>query len=170
MIHAVGSAYSPADWAGFAAAQLGASAALAGLVFVGVSINLDRIMRLKHLPDRALEALILLTSILFSSSLVLVPGQSTVVLGGELLVLALVLWALVSLLHRHTLRVMDPTYRAPSLLHIVMSQAAAVTYVVSGASLALHAGGGLYWLVPATVLALATSLLSAWVLLVEVMR
>jgi hypothetical protein len=166
----VGSAYSLADWAGFAAAQVGASAALAGLIFVGVSINLDRIMRLKHLPDRGLEALMLLTSILLSSSLVLVPGQSTAVLGAELLVMALVLWVLVSLLQRHTLRVMDPTFRAPNLLHIVVSQAAAVGYLVTGASLAVHAGGGLYWLVPATVLALVTSLISAWVLLVEIMR
>ena len=34
------SAYDPAAWSDFALAQLGASAALLGLVFVGFSINL----------------------------------------------------------------------------------------------------------------------------------
>ena len=32
------------------------------------------------------------------------------------------------------------------------------------------AGGGLYWLVPATVLAILAGLVNTWVLLVEIMR
>jgi hypothetical protein len=39
-------AYDPSEWADFFVASAGASAALTGLVFVAVSINIDRILRL----------------------------------------------------------------------------------------------------------------------------
>ncbi len=42
-------------WENFFVAEVGASAALAGLIFVGVSINLNRILSLPRLPDRALR-------------------------------------------------------------------------------------------------------------------
>ena len=40
--------------------QAGASAALAGLLFVAISINLDRILNCRGLPGRAGEAIVLL--------------------------------------------------------------------------------------------------------------
>ena len=45
-------------WDSFFAAQVGASAALAGLVFVGISINLTKIIASGYLPNRAQEALL----------------------------------------------------------------------------------------------------------------
>ena len=69
-------------WDSFFVAQVGASAALAGLVFVGVSINLTKIMSVADLPARALEAVVVLLSVLIESSLLLVPGQPTVLEGG----------------------------------------------------------------------------------------
>ena len=47
-------------WENFNIAEVGASAALLGLLFVGVSINLARIISLPGLPNRALLALIIL--------------------------------------------------------------------------------------------------------------
>src|SRR5690606_5287999 len=64
-----------ADWKDFFGAQLGASATLAGLIFVGVSLNLTRILAAAFLPLRALLALGLLVAILVVASLLLVPGQ-----------------------------------------------------------------------------------------------
>ena len=43
-------------WENFLLAQVGASAALAGLIFVGGSINLTKILSLPALPARAFEA------------------------------------------------------------------------------------------------------------------
>lgn len=51
-------------WERFLVAQVGASAALAGLVFVSVSINLARILSSGGLPESALEALVLLLAVL----------------------------------------------------------------------------------------------------------
>jgi hypothetical protein len=46
-------AYSAAGWENFLVAETGAAAALAGLLFVAVSINLSRIVSYPGLPGRA---------------------------------------------------------------------------------------------------------------------
>ena len=55
------------DWHDFFLAQAGAAGVLTGLVFVGVSINLQKI--LSDLTGRAVEALILLVAVLVASVL-----------------------------------------------------------------------------------------------------
>jgi hypothetical protein len=45
----------PAGWDNFFVAEVGAAAALSGLLFVAVSINLTRILAIPHLPARAAE-------------------------------------------------------------------------------------------------------------------
>jgi len=57
-------ASSPADWEGLFLAGAGASAALAGLLFVAVSINLTRILEVSGRPGRAGEAIVLLVAVL----------------------------------------------------------------------------------------------------------
>ena len=49
-------------WSDFFVAQVGATAALAGLVVVAISINLQRILSFPQLPGRAAEMLILLVA------------------------------------------------------------------------------------------------------------
>jgi modulator of FtsH protease len=70
-----------AGWTDFFAADAGASAALAGLLFVAVSINLGRILEFSRLPLRAGEALVALLSVLFVATVGLVPGQSDYAYG-----------------------------------------------------------------------------------------
>jgi modulator of FtsH protease len=71
-------------WSDFFAAEVGASAALAGLLFVAVSINLRQILKFPHLPTRALEALATLLCVLVISTFALVPGQTALVHGLEM--------------------------------------------------------------------------------------
>ena len=78
-------AYSTDGWGNLFLAGAGASAALAGVLFVAMSINLERILQGAGLPGRAGEAIVLLVAVLVVSMLGLVPGQSPTVLGGELL-------------------------------------------------------------------------------------
>ncbi|HEX4025820.1 MAG TPA: hypothetical protein VHX52_14125 [Steroidobacteraceae bacterium] len=61
-------------WDDFLVAEVGASAALAGLLFVAVSINLSSILKYPHLPTRAIEALTTLLCVLVICSWALVPG------------------------------------------------------------------------------------------------
>ena len=87
-------------WGEFFVAQAGAAAVLAGLVFVGVSINLGKIVAIPSMPSRALEAMVLLVAILVQSSLMLVPEQSLTALGFEVLAVALVVWVALAAIER----------------------------------------------------------------------
>jgi hypothetical protein len=75
------------EWQNFFVATSGSAAALTGLIFVGVSINLNRILSFPRLADRALISLILLFSILIASILFLVPSQNSLTLSIEILIL-----------------------------------------------------------------------------------
>ena len=66
---------SLATWQPFFAAQLGAGAALLGLLFVGLSLNLSRILAIPSLRLRAEVGLMLLVLQIVLSSIMLVPDQ-----------------------------------------------------------------------------------------------
>src|ERR1700683_2915403 len=78
-------------WTNFFVAEVGAAAALSGLIIVAISINLQRILSFPQLPGRAAEMLILLVGALTACSLALMPGQPLKVLGGEILAAGLLM-------------------------------------------------------------------------------
>jgi modulator of FtsH protease len=63
-------------WEPFFTAQVAASAALTGLVFVALSINLARIMQYSQLVHRAAEAVVLLGQPIAVGLAVLAPYRS----------------------------------------------------------------------------------------------
>ena len=74
-----------AEWNTFFTAQAAAAAALTGLVFVALSINLRQILADPALPGRAGEALLLLVQPVIVALAALIPRQPAHALGGELL-------------------------------------------------------------------------------------
>jgi hypothetical protein len=82
------------EWHDFFLAQAGAAGVLSGLVFVGISINLPKIVSDPGLGlrGRAAEALILLVGVLTASILLLVPGQGQLMVGAEVLTIGLATW------------------------------------------------------------------------------
>ena len=66
-------------------AEVGAAAALSGLVIVAISINLQRILSFPQLPGRAAEMLIMLVGTLLASSFALMPGQAPRFLAAKFL-------------------------------------------------------------------------------------
>jgi hypothetical protein len=163
-------AYTTAGWEELFLAEAGASAALAGLLFVAISINLTKILEVRGLVGRAGEAIVLLVAVLVVSTLVLVPDQPRVALGTELLVTRLLAWSILVVIHVRAVRGrVGPSH--PVLVgRVVMAQVAVLPFLVAGVSLLLRAGGGLYWLVPGVVLCLVVAVLNAWVLLIEILR
>jgi hypothetical protein len=163
-------AYSAGEWESFFLAEAGASAALAGLLFVSLSINLERILKGPGLPGRAGEAIVLLLTVLVVSTFGLVPGQSPRALGTELLVFGLLPWLILIGIHVGAVR--GRVGPSPGLLagRIVLAQVAVLPLLVAGISLSLLTGGGLYWLVPGVLLCILMAVLDAWVLLVEILR
>jgi modulator of FtsH protease len=163
-------AYDPSEWTDLFVATAGASAALAGLVFVAVSINLERILAFRGLPERSLETLLFLVSVLLISVVALVPGQGHVALGLELLAVTLAIDAIV--LRQPAIQVEEgeAMRRSWRVYRWVLRAVAIVPFLVGAVSILAEQGGGLYWLFAGIVLAIAASVANAWVLLVEILR
>jgi hypothetical protein len=163
-------AYAPDQWTTFLSAEVSAAAALTGLLFVAVSINLSKIISFAQLTPKAAKALMTLVGILFASSLCLVPGQSTRVLGWELTIVGTIFWGTITFLQRSHLR--DNPYLNPrqKLISTLLAQISVLPIVVCGVSLLFWEGGGLYWIVVAVIVSFVTAILDTWVLLVEILR
>jgi modulator of FtsH protease len=168
-------AYAPSQWTDFAVAQVGASAALLGLVFVGMSINLKEFVGTPSLVNRALEAILLLASVLVTATAVLVPDQSHQAVGIELVVVgAFTAWVGGRLQVGTGAEVVARGDRGPTRASVVFRRllglGSAALAVVAGILLLAEVGGGLYWWPVAIVTAYVAALVNAWVLLVEILR
>lgn len=121
-------------------AEAGASAALAGLLFVALSINLERILKGSGLPGRAGEAIVLLLTVLVVSTFGLVPGQSPRVLGAEVLGFGLLPWLILIGIHVDAVRRHAGPSRGFLVRRIVLAQGAVLPLLIAGVSLLLVTG------------------------------
>jgi modulator of FtsH protease len=158
------------EWHDFFVAEAGASAALAGLIAVGLSISLAELLKYPHLLLRAAGALVLLMAVLVTSTMLLAPGQTMHTIGIEVLGAGLVFWLITTGVGAAAMRGVDAQYRGGSLVAFVLRQCAIVLFVVAGVVVLSRGEGGLYWLVPAFIAAFVVALVDAWVILVEVHR
>jgi hypothetical protein len=161
---------SIADWSTLLTVEAETAATLTGLVFVGVSINVDRIMEHRGLPGRAAEAILQFVEVLLVSMAALVPGQPERALAIELLGIGLLFWILQIIVQVSHLRVKAgyPMWRF--VVRAVLSQLATVPYWAAGIALLMGSPGALYWLMPGFVFSVVAGIVGAWVLLVEVRR
>lgn len=157
-------------WENFFIACSGAAAALAGLLFVVLSINLAQILKGPGFASRAGETFIPLAVILIISLLALVPGHSVRAFGCELIAIGGSVWLASTSIQigairaRHFKKVWHLVFR------LLVNQSANVGILVAGLSLLLGFPGGIYWLVPAIVMAFTGAMANAWILLVEILR
>jgi hypothetical protein len=185
-------AYDPAAWGSFFTALVTAAAALTGLLFVAVSINLSKIVPVRKADDgavvraaddgagdraaddgvlaaRAAETLSSLLLVVVTGALTFVP-QVTRLLGLELILLAGPMLAVTTRTQlRHWRKNRDqPLYWTVSRMSTTAVGTVPATW--AGISLAAHWGGGLYWLAAAALAGIVGAVLNAWVLLVEIIR
>jgi len=136
-------AYRAADWQVFFDTVAGAAAALSGLLFVALSVNLALVPQAAY-RARAREAL---SGLLVLAVIVLIPGQGRLALGGELLGGGLLLEAFGVRLQSETISSLPDERRGPWTVRLVPLHLATLAIPVAGASLLLHRFGGLLWLV-----------------------
>jgi hypothetical protein len=138
------SAYDAHVWAEFGVAAAGAAAVLAGLVFLAVSINLERVLSVRGLPGRAGESLVMFVGALIPSLFLLVPGQSHTTLGVELAISGAALAVVLMLIAWPGLKHQAHHPVSWRITRIVAGLATSVPIVVAGFSLLAESGGGLY--------------------------
>jgi hypothetical protein len=161
-------AYSAQGWSELFVASAGASAALTGLLFVAVSVNIERILEFSGLPERALQTLLLLLSVVAISLIGLIPGQTATALGAELLVVSIGFCAAICWLLNRTVSGAREHERA--VLHLAYTVPGALAPVIGAVSLLVGAGGGLYWIAAGIIGAILGASVNAWVLMVEILR
>ena len=108
--------------------------------------------------------------VLFISSLLLIPGQSFLAIGIEVLLIGLINWVIVGFLQINSLRTMPPQYRPQFVPYIVLSQSAALSFVIAGVVFLTLGSNGFYWIVAATLLSFLAAFTDAWILLIEINR
>ncbi len=163
-------AISIAGWSTYLSVLAGAGATLTGLVFVAVSINLRRVLSIPGLTGRAAESLMQLFGVLIISSTALIPRQPAVVLGAEVLACGFTLWLVQTLLQIRYMRSKTGHPRGWAITRIVQTHLANVPFCICGILLLLGWPVGLYWLAPGLIFSLIAGVMSAWVLLIEILR
>ena len=158
-------------WHDFYVMTGGASAALAGLLFVAMSLHARDIMANHFFSNRAIGTLMSLASQLLISGAVLMPGQSSVLLGVE--VEAAALFFTIWLAGQIRVRGRYPTPAvASTLTHRLMELGGGTAWIVlfnvAGLSLLLQAGAGLYLLAAVMFFMFAWNIYIAWILITEV--
>ncbi|WP_138760689.1 hypothetical protein [Modestobacter altitudinis] len=164
------SGYQTAAWSDFSVAVVGASAALTGLLFVAVSINVEQILAGDALTGRSVNALLLFLVPLVVGTLLLVPDQPRAAVGTELVLTGAAAGGWLLRMNRPGNRGSLEPLLSWVLIRLLPSTTIAAGLLAAGVSLLAGAGGGLYWVVPVVLVAFLGGLATAWVLLVEVRR
>ena len=159
----------PDGWDNFFVATAGAAAALAGLIIVAMSVNIQTIISMPSMTSRAAATIASLILIVVSTAAGLIPGQPVQLLGAELLAFGV----------GATVLTFDSAVRMrraarPSVtviwVKIVIAFLQILPFLVGAAVLLTSSYDGLYWLAAGVLLVFIGSVTNAWVLMVEILR
>lgn len=157
-------------WSDFYVAVAGASAALAGLIIVAMSVTIKQILASRTLPSRAGATISSMVLILVLAILGLMP-QSDVALGIEIIVASAIALLPPLLMSQRVLT--DTTYHVSMLIRVsrvIMGVVPVALALVGGILVIGGLAAGLFLVAAGIALIFALSMLNAWVLLVEVQR
>lgn len=155
------------DWKDFNVAAAGAAAALAGLIIVALSVNIREALKAPTIPARASAAVSTLMVALVASLAALIPWQPDWWLGIEILLPAALGWYLQVQAARLILRTPESQARLPK---VVLGFLPLAAFTVGGVALIAAAEWGYAFVAAGVLLALVSSVLLAWVVLVEILR
>ncbi len=159
-------AYRPDEWHDFFLMVGGAAAALTGLVFVALSLNLEVVVRDATPRYRAIGTLTNFTGIFVVCALALMAGQNDVALGTEWLLVSTCAGAVYVYGYLRARTAGSAT--TLSVLRFVSGAGLYVAQIVGSVVFLLGAVAGLYVAAIAMVILAAYSVSGAWVLLVGV--
>lgn len=159
------------DWKDFNVAMVGATAALAGLVIVAGSVNIERIIKAPSLTSRLGAAISTLVLALVIAAVGLAPGEHLsssaygwIIVVGSLAALPFQIAA--------TRRIFEHVGgpRGSKLPKSAIGYLPVVLYLVGGLLIAFGSGAGLTLIALGCLLAIIVGILVSWVVLVEILR
>jgi hypothetical protein len=158
-------------WTNFFIAAASASAALAGLVIVAISVNITRILEYPHLPARSAATVARLILILVSSMAALIP-QPNRALGIETLVFTLTAWYLEIRSNRRGLRAHAEIGRPrfEFLVESITGEIQTLPFLLGAILLIANRPSGYYCTAAGVIATFIFSTLNVWVFLVEILR
>ena len=158
-------------WTSFFSASASASAALAGLVFVALSVNIQSVLKYPHVLARAAATIGALILILVSSMAALAP-QSERGLGYEIVGFGTLGWILAVWSATHSVRArrISPRLQPRPALSIITGQLQVLPFLAGGVMMAAGLSYGIRWVAGGVMATFIFAVLSAWVLLVEILR
>jgi modulator of FtsH protease len=158
------------SWDSFFVAETAAAAALLGLLFVAISINLKQVIESAGLADRALGALLLLLAILIAGLLLAMPDQPVAMLGVEAAAIAVITGVIATVLGMRGLRKADPQFRR-NFIQNLASNIVVLAPILIGGVLMLGGGETGFYLVGAGMcLTIIKAVSEGWIFLVEINR
>jgi modulator of FtsH protease len=159
------------SWHDFAVASAGAAGALAGLIIVAVSVNVKEIIAGSALPARAGATIASVVLIVVSGIAMLIPRQTALALGSELVVFALIALGLQLDSTIRTFAFKDAAVSVNKKIgQAVFGFGQLVLVLVGGIVVLAGSPGGLYWVASGFIVIFIVSVLNAWVLMVEILR
>ena len=158
-------------WSDFFVAVAGAAAALAGLIVVAMSVTIKAIIASRTLPSCAGATISSMVLILVLAILGLLPDQSDIALGTEIVVACAIALVPSTLMSARVLT--DTSYPASvatRLFRVTLGVAPVLLALAGGIVVIAGVSSGLYLVAAAMLLIFITSMLNVWILLVEIQR
>ncbi|MBS1672551.1 MAG: hypothetical protein JSS74_01115 [Actinobacteria bacterium] len=155
------------EWSEFHVAMLGATAALAGLVIVAASVNIDKIVAARALTARLGAAIACLVLAILTSGIALIPDIGSLWFG----VLVLIFTAGATGFQVHAARTLrqDPGHGSIAL-RAALGFLPLAAYAAAGVLLLAGLPAGLLLAAAGSLLALVVVIVISWIALVEVLR
>ena len=150
-----------------------AGATLAGLLFVGLTISLNHLLRAKGYLARGWTALALQFEMLVIGIFGLIPDQPAFALGAEFVFAGIAILAgILTFAHYfpEDARSGVPGSVGSRIVRKLLLFVATFCPMIAGASLIAGWRGALYWLIPAAIAAMYLSIGNAWVFAIEIPR
>jgi len=154
-------------WSEFHVAMLGATAALAGLVIVAASVNIEKIVVARTLTARLAAAIAGLVLAILTSGIALIPELEVLWFG--VLVLLITAGAAVFQVHAALALRRDPGLGSP-VPRAALGFLPLIAYTAAGVLLLAGLPDGLMFAAAGSLLALVVAIVISWIALVEVLR
>lgn len=139
---------------------------------VAIAANIAEILKFPWLPSRAATSIGLLVLVLVVSIAGLMRPQPMLWFGIETIVFAAVTWLLTvrTVWTKHAMSGESLQSRWQAVHEVLLYQVSVLPFVVGGVLLMVDDANGMYWVSFGMIAAVVVSMLTTWVLLIEILR